>query len=290
MCWSIPTDTLDSYYKFWVFAMKLIPKAMLSILLGSSVILGANAAEPYFSDDFDTGKLGSSSEFSWSGTRTISTEHSYSGQYAMKFTFGPDASGEDSWTEQRFSLSSSASSAPREVWIEYMLRLPENWVHRYQAPANNKLFAIFAENYSNNGDIQAVFEYERESDTRSNIRVICMSGRGCLKGNYLAYLFDGSMRGEWIRLRFHLKAGQNGLIEVWRNNEMVYSIYDYEHYFSSGNNYWRTGYLMGWSNSGYAEKTDFFIDNFKVYKENPGWSFQTDPAGARPNPPVLELQ
>lgn len=266
---------------------------MVSAVFLSALSFAASGAEPYFSDNFDTGRLGSSSEFSWSGDRALSTEQSFSGQYAMKFTYGPDANGEDSWTEQRFNLASSPSSAPREVWIEYQLRVPSNWVHRYQAPGNNKLFALFAENYSNTGDIQAVFEYERESDTRSNIRVICMSGRGCLKGNYLAHLFDSSMRGKWVRMRFHLRAGQNnGLIEVWRDNELVYSIYDYSHYFSSGNNYWREGYLMGWSNSGYAQATSFYVDDFKVYRENPGWSFDSSDTGgsdAKPSAPVLRL-
>ena len=271
--------------------MKILNR-MVSAVFFSAASFGLFGAEPYFSDNFDTGSLSSSSEFSWVGNQALSTEQSYSGQYAMKFTYGPDADGEDSWVEQRFVLSSSPSTAPREVWIEYRLRLPSNWVHRSQAPGNNKLFAIFAENYSRSGDVQAVFEYQRQSDSRSGIRVICMSGRGCLKGNYLTYLFDTSMRGKWTRLRFHLKAGQNdGLIEMWRDNDLVYSIYDYSHYFSSGNNYWREGYLMGWSNSGYAQATSFFIDDFKVYRENPGWSFDSGGSTeAKPTAPVLRLQ
>ena len=31
------------------------------------------------------------------------------------------------------------------------------------------------------------------------------------------------------------------------------------------------GYLMGWSNSGYSEATNIYIDDFKLYDTNPGW-------------------
>jgi hypothetical protein len=30
-------------------------------------------------------------------------------------------------------------------------------------------------------------------------------------------------------------------------------------------------YLLGWSNSGFDETTDMFIDDFKFYTTNPGW-------------------
>lgn len=35
--------------------------------------------------------------------------------------------------------------------------------------------------------------------------------------------------------------------------------------------YWDAGFLMGYSNSGYDEQTDFFIDDLKMFANDPGW-------------------
>lgn len=260
--------------------LKHIPKYLLAVMFCSSAN-SAFANEPFFADNFDQSVASQSSRFSWSGGNRVSTDHSFSGNSSLKFSFGPDAMGEDSWSEQRFILAPDASSAPTEVWFEYMLRLPENFIHRNDAPTNNKLFALWAEKYSNPGDVQAVFEYERKSDGDSRVRVVCMSGTGCLKGQRHADMFEPGMSGRWVRMRVHVKAGNgDGIIELWRDSTLVYSIQNYQHYFSGGNNYWRHGYLMGWSNSGFSELTDFYIDDFKVYDKDPGW-------GNRPLPPEM---
>ncbi len=33
----------------------------------------------------------------------------------------------------------------------------------------------------------------------------------------------------------------------------------------------KNGYIMGWSNSGFTERTEFFVDDFAIYDHDPGW-------------------
>ena len=31
------------------------------------------------------------------------------------------------------------------------------------------------------------------------------------------------------------------------------------------------GYLMGWSDSGFAQTTNIYLDDFRIIDQNPGW-------------------
>jgi hypothetical protein len=198
----------------------------------------------------------------------VSDERSHSGSYALKFAFGPNAPGEDAFKEQRFDTGRDSP----EVWIEYMMYVPDNWeIRSGEAPANNKLFSIWANSYSRTGDIQAVFEYEGFDGGESDIRVLCMSGPGCDNGTKYTHVLDTTMRGEWIRIRVHVKSGPAGIVEFWRDDTLVYARYDYLMEFAGGNNFWRIGYILGWANSGFDEQTVFYVDSVKFYDDNPGW-------------------
>lgn len=236
---------------------------------------GGDGAAPFFQDDFETGTRVSANGFTWSvaGKVHVRTDQSYSGDYALKFRFGPDSIGQDSDSEQRFNLGRNLP----ELWVEYYLYIPENFVMRSgPGPMNNKFFGIWANRYSKTGDVQVVTEYERSGPDSSIIRVLSMSGRANVTARKHAGLLDNSMRGRWMRVRVHVKTstGENqndGIIELWKDNTLVYSHYEMDIWFAGGNNFWRTGYLLGWANTGFTEETSFFIDDVKFWDASPGW-------------------
>lgn len=240
----------------------------------------------YFADNFDTGARSSGNGFTWGNAGsdvTVSSTHAYSGRHSLRFRFGPDADGDDSSAEQRFAIAPSAASAPKEIWVEYMLRIPDNFVHRNSSgPDNNKLAAFWAENYNaTTTETLVAIEFERRAENGSSfLRISSAKAEGYESRDpddvqlAAGTVFDSSMRGKWVRIRMHIKAAHRGsIVDVWRDNTLIgrlpadYSITNP----AWSRNYIRNGYLLGWANSGYAAQTDFYIDDFRLYTRNPGW-------------------
>jgi len=193
-------------------------------------------------------------------------------------SFGPNSLGADAWTEQRFDIP----SRPTDIWIEFMLRVPDNYKHRDESPNNNKLFAIWADDYgASNKEAHVVYEFKRVDDFSSRLRPSSAKADGyetrdpdedgwTIKG----ILFSEDMRGTWIRLRFHIRSEVDAsVMDLWRDDTKIAELVaDY----SIANpqwdkNYFFNAYLLGWSNAGYEERTDFYIDDFRIYTGDPGW-------------------
>lgn len=221
-----------------------------------------------FSDSFENGRKTSSDLLQWGGGPEVASDEAYSGSHSLWMPFGPTEPDGSShwWSEQRFTINSN----PQEVWVEFMVRLPENWDMPGQWQ-NNKLFAIWSDDYSTTGDVQAVFEYAGTNNS-ANLRVICMTEQGkCGDGTlHGGPLFDTSMRGQWVQIRIHVRVGTSGEIHLWRDGSLMYS-HRLPLWYSGGSNYLRHGYILGYDNSRFGEQTDFYVDDFKLYLSDPGW-------------------
>jgi len=236
---------------------------------------------PFFQDNFDTGTRTSANGFLWSsssGRVVVSSAHSLSGTHSLAFRFGPDTLKQDSSAEQRFRLGRNLS----EFWLEYFIRIPENFTVRADGgPANNKFFAVWAEAYSTAGDLQLITEFERNTVTASRARMLSMSENfpassirkdGFQNNNFLTE----ALRGQWKRVRVHVKASSgsqqlDGIYEGWLDDELMWRSSNWSIWYPGGKNYFSQGYFMGWANSGYTEETLFFIDNVKFYSADPNW-------------------
>lgn len=239
----------------------------------------------HFADNFESGARTNANGFSWNSAGsnvTVSSEQAYSGRYSLRFRFGPDEYGAASSAEQRFAITPNGASAPREVWVEYMLRVPSNFAHRNSTgPDNNKLAAFWAESYeAKAGETLVDIEFERGQALSSFLRIASAKAEGYEHRNPDAVqlaagtLFDESMRAKWVRIRMHLKSAPGAsVVDVWRDDTLIgrlpanYSIADP----AWSRDYIRNGYLLGWSNSGFDEQTDFYVDDFKVHTSDPGW-------------------
>jgi hypothetical protein len=237
-------------------------------------------AEPFFADDFEASKLRSENGFRWigSGSVTLSTENAVSGNRALLFRYGP----KQNWVEQRFNMGRYVS----ELWIEYMLFVPSNYKHRSGTTSQGKFLQIWRDNYSGEHTWHVGIEYWRVSDRTSRARYMARTPVHRFNTStgptpYPLLIGEGAplQPGQWSRVRFHVKAAStressDGIMEMWVNDKKIFGFYEGD--FHNGPATFedaslRNGYLMGWHNSGFAETTDFFIDDIKFYDQRPGW-------------------
>ena len=62
----------------------------------------------------------------------------------------------------------------------------------------------------------------------------------------------------------------DGRFEIWVNGVSVNSL-DWPVWDDTYSGQINGGYILGWANSGFADLTTFYIDDFKVYNQDPGW-------------------
>ena len=82
-----------------------------------------------FFDDFSPGDTSKSENgFRWNSTGF--PVEVVDGRHALAFHYPGGPRGQDGWRELRFTIAEDAASAPSEIWVEYLLRVPENFIHR----------------------------------------------------------------------------------------------------------------------------------------------------------------
>lgn len=75
-------------------------------------------------------------------------------------------------------------------------------------------------------------------------------------------------KGKWHEWIIHMKlaseaGASDGVVEMWKNGlkEMEYL---HLNNYTPGSNYFSEGYIQGYANSGFAEDTNIYIDDFVV--------------------------
>lgn len=274
------------------------PSRNLAILLFS--LATPAIAQPFFFESFESGDLSAShaSSFSWDGTNRTSLVKrdpdlgdmviyngkgsveiqvgfdrywsAFSGDVSMRFAY---PSGSNSWSEQRFRME----SAHPEIWIRYWLKVPTNFKHSSNSPSNSKLFALWMDGYSSKGaGPTVIWEFWNDGSNGSNLAYHYSPG-GYRTANshkqqtqFIRYPED---QGRWMQIVMHVKAAtgssaNNGIIKLYRRwaNEDSFSLLHKDTGAdiappSGGPNGWKAGYFMGWSNPGYAEATEWLLDD-----------------------------
>lgn len=189
------------------------------------------------------------------------------GRHAMRFRF---PAGED-MAEQRFALPETLP----ELWICYWIRVPLNFSHPAVDRDNQKLFALWQDDYEFDGvGTTATFQFRRRGDGGSgvsNYQIRPGSGGGRHTGESGdASLWTEGDRGRWMHMCIYARNGAEGRIEQWRRWE---GEADYEQLYEASHDLgelpWRAGYIMGWANGPYPENTEFLIDDFMVSTTRP---------------------
>jgi hypothetical protein len=252
-----------------------------------------------FSDGFDTGaKSASQDGYGWTGGPSVSSDIAHSGKYSLKFDYPGNADlCKDATKEQRFTMGQDLP----EVWFEYYIYFPNGtegigpkFFHRSPVCAakndpngiiaNNKFFALWDVQYEPK-DTKVLFEYRPSTifpngDSRI-YGMWCSDTRNCGPYNWKNGSWDGAItdatRGRWVQIRIHARAADskeaaNGVLQLWADGVLHVDMHGLDLAPNpGGNRFFRNGYLMGWANSGFTEATNVYIDDFKIFRSNPGW-------------------
>ena len=232
-----------------------------------------------FSDGFESGG-GSHTEngFKWNGGGgrvSVTTENPRSGKYSLRFLFGPNAPGEQDWSEVRFDMGATRT----EIWIEYYLFVPPNYEHRHDGAGHNKFLALWgSKGYSEGGQLFGFVNTwpSSDADWQSEAYVAAYAGEDGARARDEGFNFIGNThRDSWIRVRYHIKpanslSARNGVIEMWRDDTKILEYTSLVWYHSAENGF-RNGYLMGWSSAGFTQETEIYLDDFKVWVLDPEW-------------------
>lgn len=154
--------------------------------------------------------------------------------------------------------------------------------HREQLAFNNKLSVQWAGAYSSNAlGVEMNSDASQEADTPGSSYLTCKATATTEHGQSRNYASEGPRlwvldpalhngRAVDIVIRrkksTSLEAG-DGLCQIWRDGELVYTYTTFTTY-QSDQNYMERGYIMGHSNSGFAERTDFYVSRYRFYGPN----------------------
>ena len=219
-----------------------------------------------------------------------------SGTYSLGYIFGPDLDGLDSRSQSGFNLSSDGLG---ELWLEYYLYVPANYVHRSQSPANNKFFSLFQRNQSSDAS-RILFDFETDNNGGEGSDLFAQSVLSTATATDATHVtgdtgYPGTdiigeagspmVLGDWNRIRIHLKAATgasaaDGEQELWINTTKVFQATGRQFGYPNipGSLWYGTFpavvdncYLLGASNSGFEELTIFYVDDIALYDTDPGW-------------------
>jgi hypothetical protein len=213
----------------------------------------------------------------------------YEGDVSMRFDF---PSGSNSWAEQRFSLD----SAHEEIWISFWLKVPINYRHSSNSPSNSKLFALWMDDYSKKGaGPTVIWEFWNDGSDGSKVAYHYSPG-GYRTANshkqHTSFIRYPNDQGRWMQVVMHVKAARNtdsndGIIRLYRRwageTEFAKLHEDTQADIgppSSGPKGWKAGYLMGWSNPGYRQRTEWLLDDFKISRDSLLTTTEASPAPA----------
>lgn len=217
----------------------------------------------------------------FSGGVSVQAGVGFGGGNGARFRYGPDAPGADSTAEARFQLTSPLWPTAIFAWRQFT---PANYEHRLDAPTNNKLFALWYDDYNDaNNEPHVVIELERDGLTESRVRIASARAEPCESEfpDQIQYtgpnLITAADRGVWNTYSVIIYAAyKSSAIYVIKNSTICAAIVPSMQYSitcpvwtGEGKESFNFGYLMGWSNSGFTQQTDFIIDDFVIYDALP---------------------
>lgn len=220
-------------------------------------------------DSFDAGFTYTANGFAWTEANRVRAESG-----AAVFPYGPNPVGSDSTAELRFQMPPLAEFA-----VGFGLRVPANYVHRADEPSNNKLFACWHKDYNaTSAEPHVALELVRGTwagrpadDFTSYVRIASAVAEPCesRQADKVQYwgppLITAQDRGQRVDVVIHVRAQYQGsAVSVTKNGTLVAALpTDYSITCPAWDGMlFRFGYVMGWSNSGFATLTEFKIEDF----------------------------
>jgi hypothetical protein len=193
-------------------------------------------------------------------------------RYMDRETFGSN----HSWSEQRFRLPINA----RQLEISYDLFVPANYMH---SSGNQKSIVVWSGNYgTSNANISIKTEnwpVDHGATPSVHIGVDGTDYGHNMLSSDSRMLADGY--GKWQRVHFYVELAESegnfGRFALHKDGWFITGTHHPDVAagytstppselisYSTRGNFIDQGYLLGWANGGFSEKTYFCIDNFSI--------------------------
>jgi hypothetical protein len=216
----------------------------------------------------------------------------FEGNCALRFSYPatPDLGNgdSDSWLEHRVWLGGRY----KDVWVAYDWYVPENYCHRNAVGGDNNKWIRF---FTGDGNPPS-FAITMETNTHATAPNCGTSylRRFQIRGQWFGSEWQPAdqtvntsqrnnmvgpgtlMSPGWHRIGHRISLSSvygatDGRLETWVDGVLLRGL-DWPLWNSDG---MAPGmdlfYLMGWSNSGWDERTTFWIDNLEIHLSDPGW-------------------
>jgi hypothetical protein len=204
------------------------------------------------------------------------------GENSMRFAFN-EGTDTNVFAEQRWRL---VGRSEKTLWMRFAMRVPLNYIHEnvpdiygesYSPTPNNKLFFIWMDSYTGTG-AKVGMEFRPDGAGGSNFYLKTIGvGNGGDRGSvpFITYP-DDQGRHMYLAVKVVTEStpgASDGSVEVWRKWAESGSVWQKTHELlgepfnlPTDGSFpgWSFGYLMGADNSGYAEQTEFLIDDFNL--------------------------
>lgn len=274
----------------------------LPILSVLSCLCFANISHsaPFFQDSFESNnKTHTENGASWLSSDsnvTVSRDTAKTGSYSLKSSYPTTASGMDSSAEQRFTLG----SGKKDVYIRYYIKFPSNYIIRAENPSNNKMIELWGEESNYGTDTQlagseawntagGVAELGPTAYMNSSKQLSYLSGSEYnhiwWSGVLNSWKLTSNDLNKWLCFEWHFKkdtGAGDGALEFFVDGVKKWGSTSLNFAGSPTSSYFKTGYLLGWSNSGFSQNTSVYIDDVKMSDTYIG----PDKSGTALNPPT----
>jgi hypothetical protein len=226
--------------------------------------------------------------FGWSevqGGRTDSVipvrDEASPSRCALGFIFQGNADPvDDSWAEQRFRLGKVNGEAVREIFVGFVIKIPMNYVHRKpKGPDNNKMLRLWDRDYNKPMVKVGMSSIRRENSSGSSMIVEYTTSKRT--GTYNLGPWSPVFRPggvDTVGFFVRLSSGTNipdGVIRVWWNRRLVYDHSNlplaWAQQAPGAYNGLGNGYLLGWANSGFTERTEMHVWRFILAPQPVPW-------------------
>jgi hypothetical protein len=224
--------------------------------------------------------------------------------------------------DEHRTQNSPSDVAYQELWISYWMRVPENYHHRNsggKAGHNNKGWLyLWKDGYEQwhsswsddatvtptslslhwwpssraPGETQvSVISSRYRNNWGGRNRMTTCADERRIDGSTGCLAFLKSEHGRWVRYTFGMRAASSeraadGFMRIYADGQLAMSMEGLSGGGNGSRNGFDRGYIMGYHNSGYDERTTFYIADFRIGTTPE--SVGLDVSGRqRPQPPVL---
>lgn len=265
------------------------------ILLFVFISVNSSTATVYFQDSLESGVRateqngagwgeGSNNDTSSNpgaigGVVAVSTDTAHTGTHSLKFQYFAANYGVDGFSQQDYYLPGMT-----DVYIRYYVKFPSNYIVREDdGVTNNKIIEIWGDSYGTDTHLAGSESWAGSLATLGptayandpTYTTLSYATTGTVYTHLMWYPSLGFSGWEltandlnkWLCFEWHFKkdtGSGNGAMEFFVDGVRRWGGTSVQYAGAPTSGTFNNGYLFGWSNSGFAQDTAIYVDDFVI--------------------------